>query len=194
MVLTRLNLPCATINALVQFLIPPPKYHVERLVPGVGVVTEARLASMVVLQRGGVGQYLLEPREAIETLMTNCEDAFGFPPYPMIGRFLRAGNGRELEAEERDIVAKALGRIPATLIQSETMDWWQRLPAVLNRAMSGASWRPPEPANASAVGTDASGAMNGASQAPADGRPDDRPPSGPIPATPVVNSTSSVHV
>ena len=44
LVLARTHLPAATINALVQLLVPPPKYHVERLVPGVEVAPEAHLA------------------------------------------------------------------------------------------------------------------------------------------------------
>ena len=33
MVIAKTQLPAATINAIVQFLVPPPKYHVEKLVP-----------------------------------------------------------------------------------------------------------------------------------------------------------------
>jgi dolichol-phosphate mannosyltransferase len=33
LILARTHLPAATINALIQLLVPPPKYHVERLVP-----------------------------------------------------------------------------------------------------------------------------------------------------------------
>ena len=54
LVLARTHLPAATINAVVQLLVPPPKYHVERLVPGVEVAPEAHLAGMVVIQRGGL--------------------------------------------------------------------------------------------------------------------------------------------
>ena len=35
MFLTASRLPVATINAIAQLVIPPPKYHVERLVPNV---------------------------------------------------------------------------------------------------------------------------------------------------------------
>ena len=43
LILARTHLPAATINAVVQMIVPPPKYHVERLVPGVEVAPEARL-------------------------------------------------------------------------------------------------------------------------------------------------------
>ena len=57
LILARTHLPAATINAVVQMLVPPPKYHVERLVPGVEVAPEAHLAGMVVIQRGGEGAW-----------------------------------------------------------------------------------------------------------------------------------------
>ena len=59
LILARTHLPAATINAVVQVLVPPPKYHVERLVPGVEVAPQAHLAGMVVIQRGGVGGLVL---------------------------------------------------------------------------------------------------------------------------------------
>jgi len=130
--LARTHLPAATINSLVQLLVPPPKYHVERLVPGVTVAPEARLSGMVVIQRGGLGELVLSEEEALETLMSNCEDAYGFPPYAAIEGSLRRRNGSDLKQVERAIVASALSGLPATLLRSETMDWWLRLPGVVS--------------------------------------------------------------
>jgi dolichol-phosphate mannosyltransferase len=132
LILARTHLPAATINAFIQMLVPPPKYHVERLVPGVEITPEARLAGMVVIQRGGDGVVSLEGEEALDVLLANCEDAFGFPPYPWIEGFLRSGgNCRDLKDVERTIVAGALNGRPATMVRSETMDWWRRLPDVV---------------------------------------------------------------
>jgi dolichol-phosphate mannosyltransferase len=132
LILARTHLPAATINAIVQLLVPPPKYHVERLVPGVEVAGEARLTGMVVIRRGGEGQLVLDEREALETLMSNCEDAYGFPPYAAIEGSLRRRNGSDLRDVERAIVARALSGVPATVVCSESMDWWRRLPAIVN--------------------------------------------------------------
>jgi dolichol-phosphate mannosyltransferase len=132
LILARTHLPAATINAIVQLLVPPPKYHVERLVPGVEVAPEARLAGMVVIQRGGQGELVLDEREALETLMRNCEDAYGFPPYSEIEGSLCTRNGSDLREVERAIVADALGGLPATVLRSESMDWWRRVPGVVS--------------------------------------------------------------
>jgi glycosyltransferase involved in cell wall biosynthesis len=141
LLLARTHLPAATINAVVQLLVPPPKYHVERLVPGVEVAPEARFAGMVVIQRGGAGEWPLTPREAVDALMSNCEDAYGFPPYSEIEDFLRNRNGCDLRLVERSIVEHALSSAPATVLMSDTMDWWRRLPAVAD------GWRVPGTGN-----------------------------------------------
>jgi dolichol-phosphate mannosyltransferase len=131
LLMARTHLPAATINAVIQMVVPPPKYHVERLVPGVEVAPEARLAGMVVIERGGEGVTALAWPEALETLLSNCEDAYGFPPYAVIEGPLRRRNGTDLGDVERAIVARALTSVPSTLIQSESMDWSSRLPHVV---------------------------------------------------------------
>jgi len=131
MVIAKLRLPAATINAVVQFLVPPPKYHVEKLVPTAKIAPEAKLAALVVIQRGGLGDVVLERDEALEILLRNCEDAYGFPPYDEIAGFLHSRNGNTLQAVERGIIADVLAEIPSTLLRSETMDWCDRLPGVM---------------------------------------------------------------
>ena len=132
LILARTHLPAATINALVQMLVPPPKYHVERLVPDVEVAPEAQLAGLVVIERGGEGTAILDERAALDTLMRNCEDAYGFPPYAAIEESLHSRNGHDLREVERTIVAGALRGLPAAVMRSETMDWWRRLPELVS--------------------------------------------------------------
>jgi hypothetical protein len=129
--LTKLRLPVATINAIVQLLVPPPKYDVGRLVPGVRMVRESRLAGLVVIERGHDDRRPLSPDEAVETMMANCADSYGFPPYDAIESFLQRMTGvSDLVAEERRIVAAAFSGVPATLIGSSTMEWWRELPGI----------------------------------------------------------------
>jgi hypothetical protein len=97
------------------------------------VVPEARLAGMVVIERGGEGEVALTEDEALATLMSNCEDAYGFPPYPAIEGFLSSSDQRDLKPVERGIVASALHALPSTALRSETMDWWSRLPDLIGR-------------------------------------------------------------
>jgi len=125
--LTHSGLPVATINAIVQFIIPPPKYHVEQLVPGVEHAADARLSRFFVIERADGGDEHLTLDEAVETLLENSDDAFGFPPYPSIREFLYRPNGTDLREVERSIVASALEGVPAMVLRSETMSWAERV-------------------------------------------------------------------
>jgi dolichol-phosphate mannosyltransferase len=131
----KTRLPAATINALVQLLIPPPKFQVDRLVPHVAIAPEAQLAGLAIIQReGDDGAVLLESQEALDTLLSNCEDAYGFPPYPVIQGYLHSRNGTDLKAVERRIIEHALEDKPAHLLRSTDRDWHRMLPAVVEQA------------------------------------------------------------
>jgi hypothetical protein len=132
-----MRIPAATVNALVQRVIPPPKYQIDRLVRGVQLGSTARLAGLIVIQRERGGQLPLASYEAHEILMRNCEDAYGFPPYPAIETFLHARNGKDLRLRERGIVARAMGDLPSTLLRSETRDWWRDVVAVIDETLAG---------------------------------------------------------
>jgi dolichol-phosphate mannosyltransferase len=134
MILARTRLPAATINAIVQLLVPPPKYQVDRLVPEVQMAPEANLAGMIVIERGGGGEADLTAKEALEILLANCEDAYGFPPYREIEHFLHSRNGSDLRDVERATIARAIGGVPAVLLKSESMDWHRRVVAVADGA------------------------------------------------------------
>ena len=162
-VLARTHLPAATINAVVQWLVPPPKYDVSRLVPGTPLAPEGQLAGMIVIQRGGEGQQTLEPDEALSTLLANCEDAYGFPPYAAIEHVLHSSNGDDWRSVERGIIARALAPTTATLLRSECMDWFERLPALLQPALDGNG------AGAAGNGSSTSHAIGGAGSPSGDG-------------------------
>ncbi len=136
MLLATMRIPAATLNAVVQRLIPPPKYDIDRLIPSARVAPQAQIAGLVIIQREDDFERALETDEALEILMANCEDAFGFPPYSKIEAFLQGMHGHDLKDAERQVVTQAFGSVPATLIASSTMDWWQRLPSVMAGPLS----------------------------------------------------------
>jgi dolichol-phosphate mannosyltransferase len=142
LLLTKSRLPMATTNAVVQRLIPPPKYHVERLVPHARVAQVARLAGMIVIERGDGGEVRLDESEALKILMANCEDSYGFPPYDAIEESLYWSNGRDLREVERRIVAAAFEDCPAILMRSATRSWWQMLPDFIGGALAARLFPP----------------------------------------------------
>ncbi len=118
------SLPVATLNAVVQRLIPPPKYHIERLVPGVRTHREATIATLFIIERSEhEGRRRLDAEEALEILLENCEDAYGFPPYEHLETLLHSITPEDLRARERAIIAAALADVPSSLLSSSTMSW-----------------------------------------------------------------------
>jgi hypothetical protein len=132
MLIAKTHMPAATINAIVQWIVPPPKYQVDKLIPQVKLSPESEVGGLMIIQRGGEGNVALDPEEALDILLTNCEDAYGFPPYAEIEHFLHSRNGSDLRAAERAIIASALEGAPATLLKSETMDWHRRVATIVD--------------------------------------------------------------
>jgi hypothetical protein len=123
-----MKIPAATINAIVQRIVPPPKYQIDKLVPTASVAPEAQLSKLIVIERGHDRDESLPTDQAVATLMANCEDAFGFPPYSYIEGFLQGLNGADLKLAERAIVESALATVDARRLGSSSMDWYQKLP------------------------------------------------------------------
>jgi hypothetical protein len=104
---------------------------------------EARLAGMFVIERGDDAILSLDSKEALETLLKNCDDAYGFPPYHSIKEFLIQQNGTDLRQVERGIISDAFSSLPATLIRSKDADWWRLIPGYVDEAI--AVYFPPRP-------------------------------------------------
>jgi dolichol-phosphate mannosyltransferase len=125
--LTKHNLPVGTINALVQILVPPPKFFVEQLIPEAGKVTSLPINHMVVIERGPELLQALAAEEAVQVLSANTEDAYGFPPYHLVAEALHNG---DVPVEE-EIRRSALGRLSATRIRTPERNWFEQIPALL---------------------------------------------------------------
>ena len=131
-IISKTHLPAATINMVLQMLVPPPKYFVNKLIPKVKVARKAALRRMFIIERGEPGIESIDNHEAMEVLLQNCEDAYGFPPYEALKEFLYFRDGVDLREQEHAIIRKALGELPATVIRSDTFDWWSQIPAFVN--------------------------------------------------------------
>ena len=129
--LTQSGIPAATLNAIAQIVIPPPKYHIGRLIPEAPIRHRALLAGLILMKVGDTGREILDQERAIEILLENCEDAYGFPPYDRIESFLLGASSRDLRAAERRIISDAFQGLPATLLHSEHRDWAARIPRVI---------------------------------------------------------------
>ena len=64
--------------------------------------------------------------------MENCDDAYGFPPYPVIQDHLHRGTAPTCAGSNDARPPAALTGLPSLLLRSSTMDWWQRLPRLVD--------------------------------------------------------------
>jgi dolichol-phosphate mannosyltransferase len=131
-IISKTHLPAATINTFVQMIVPPPKYFVNKLLPKVKITRKAPLSGMFIIERGEEEIVPMNHAEAMEVLLQNCEDAYGFPPYEDIKEFLYRQDGVDLREREHAIIRQAFGDLPATVIRSSTMDWWSQIPTFVN--------------------------------------------------------------
>jgi DNA-binding MarR family transcriptional regulator len=124
MAIGNANLPVATMSALVQMAVPPPKFHVDRLIPEAEFVGSLDLDRLVVIERGDALLRELDEETAFEILSENTEDAYGFPPYPRIESSFTEGH---VDAE-RAIRRSLIGRLEAVLLRTPDREWFERLP------------------------------------------------------------------
>ena len=130
--LSKSKLPAATMNAIVQWIVPPPKYMVHRLIPKATYANHAQLTRAVIIERGEEFVEALHHEQAVDTFVKNAEDAYGFPPYPILADSLSRWNGQDLHPEEQAIVDKALETIPTVRLRDPKFNWWQKLPVATN--------------------------------------------------------------
>ena len=154
MALARFNLPIMGINALTQILIPPPKYTVDRLVP-CRMTGAIRVRELFIIERGTPRLADLDHASAIDQLLLNTDDAYGFPPYRYLAPAISIGGQtyHELRRTERDILASFLSHLRVRTLASDTFSWADDIPQLIEsgdwrEADSSGNGRRPQPAGA----------------------------------------------
>jgi len=129
--LSRFNLPIMAINALVQRLVPPPKYTADRLV-GCEFGATARVGELFIIERGPHRLAPLDPAETADQLITNTDDAYGFPPFHNLAPSITLGglDYQGLRAREREILESFLGHVRARVLASENFGWADEIPGL----------------------------------------------------------------
>lgn len=129
------NLPIMTINSLVQFLVPPPKHRIEDLF-ACAVGGRAPIHNVVLMERG---EELLEDVEldsAVERLLENTDDAYGFPPFALFAPRIRIGGDdyTTLRRKEAELLRSAIANADRWHLRVPGHEWAERLPALIDRA------------------------------------------------------------
>jgi hypothetical protein len=123
------NVPIFTINTLGQTLIRPPKFRIEDVVrQHVKIVPKASVGSFFFLERGSGEEIVsIGKQEALTKAIENSDDAFLFPPYKDILRYLNinGASASDLLLQEKNMIEKLLETIDTKVIKSESRSWYK---------------------------------------------------------------------
>ncbi len=83
------------------------------------------------IERGPELEREIDEQEKLRILLNNAEDAYGFPPYPILAHELSSWMGEDQHQAEKEIVQAALTNLPAIHLRRSNYDWYQRMPALI---------------------------------------------------------------
>ncbi len=130
------NVPIFTINTIGQTIIKPPKFRIEDIVrQRAKIIPKATVDSFFFLERGGKEEIVpIAKDEALTKAIENSDDAFLFPPYKDVLRYLiiNGANASDLLLQEKNMIAKLLEKIDTKIVRSESRSWYK---AVLDRSL-----------------------------------------------------------
>ena len=169
LVLAGLNIPIMGINSLTQRIVPPPKYNVDRLVE-CSVIRNTQIENLFVIERTDPVLEDIPFDEAIQTLVENTDDAYGFPPFRQMAPSIVIGNDdyAELRRKEREILVQAMKNIRVRRLGSNTFSWAEDIATLLRAESTPERQQAPE----------GEGAPSPAAPQPAVAQPVTEPPVG----------------
>ncbi len=130
------NVPIFTINTIGQTIIRPPKFRIEDIVrQRPKIIPKATVDSFFFLERGGKEEIVpIAKDEALTKAIENSDDAFLFPPYKDILRYLNinGASASDLLLLEKNMIAKLLDKIDTKIVRSESRSWYK---AVLDHSL-----------------------------------------------------------
>jgi dolichol-phosphate mannosyltransferase len=131
------NLPIMSVNSVVQFLVPPPKYDIDTLL-GCEITERAPIGNVFLMERGESLEEGLTVDQAMQTLIDNTDDAYGFPPFATFAPHIRIGadDYATLRQKERALLTAALANASIRRVRVPGHEWAEILPELLE-ARSG---------------------------------------------------------
>ena len=131
--LGTMNIPIMSLNSVVQWLIPPPKYHIAKLL-NCDVGERAPIGHIFIMERGEALQERQRPAEAVPTLIANTDDAYGFPPFATFAPRLRIGpdDYDALRRKEVALLRRAIARAAVWRVRVPGHEWADVLPQLIN--------------------------------------------------------------
>jgi putative flippase GtrA len=130
--LGSLNVPIMSINSVLQIMVPPPKYHITSLLPA-HIAPESQIANVFLMERGEPIQERVPLEAAIDQLIDNTDDAYGFPPFSTLApNFVIGGRDyMQLRARERELLTQALANVTVWRLRVRGHEWGELLPRLI---------------------------------------------------------------
>jgi dolichol-phosphate mannosyltransferase len=130
--LGSLNVPIMSINSVLQIMVPPPKYHITSLMPA-HIAPESKIANVFLMERGEPIQERVPLEEAINQLIDNTDDAYGFPPFSTLApNFVIGGrNYMQLRERERELLTQAIANVTVWRLRVRGHEWGELLPKLI---------------------------------------------------------------
>ena len=130
--LGTLNVPIMSINSVLQIMVPPPKYHITSLLPAT-IAPESPIANVFLMERGEPVQERVKLHAAVDQLIENTDDAYGFPPFSTLApHFVINGmNYEQLRDRERELLTKALNNVTIWRLRVRGHEWGELLPRLI---------------------------------------------------------------
>jgi 4-amino-4-deoxy-L-arabinose transferase-like glycosyltransferase/putative flippase GtrA len=131
--LGSLNVPIMSINSALQIVVPPPKYHITSLLPA-QITAEAPIDNVFLMERGEpVVQERVDLGAAIDQLIDNTDDAYGFPPFATLApTFVIGGRDyQQLRARERELLTQAMANATIWRLRVRGHEWGELLPRLI---------------------------------------------------------------
>jgi 4-amino-4-deoxy-L-arabinose transferase-like glycosyltransferase/putative flippase GtrA len=130
--LGTLNVPIMSINSVLQIMVPPPKYHITALMPA-HIATEVPIAHVFLMERGEPIQESVPLEAAIDQLIDNTDDAYGFPPFSTLAPHFVIGGAdyQQLRVRERELLTQALSKVPVLRLRVRGHEWGELLPRLI---------------------------------------------------------------
>ena len=125
--LSARDLPAATVNTYLQWLVPQPKQMLGQVLTGVQYADRARIERAIVimsLDNKPVEQDIMA--DLIDNLQQN-EEMNSFQPHPLLAQKLRTWHGEDLLKKERAVITMGLQKASHECIGTGNGNWWLEL-------------------------------------------------------------------
>ncbi|HEX7817875.1 MAG TPA: hypothetical protein VF419_00720 [Nitrososphaeraceae archaeon] len=124
------NVPIFTLNTIGQTKIKPPKYHITDIIKEAKIQDKTEISFLFFLEKGEERHDIekiakISTDDALQRAIENSDDAFLFPPYNDLIKYIRieGKTAYDLLEEEKKRIRELLSRIECYLLKSSGRRW-----------------------------------------------------------------------